>query len=199
VGRSTHLGCRYLLQGPKRFIWVFIYKVSILKPDSPSDAVVVDSCNHIDHVCHSREDAPHYFFLVFNTFFLIIYTLPCRLMISRWGSFGFSTLRRSNYIPILGRLFKRLESSVIFLSYNPLLNFFYFIITPVSVLHWVGSLWKVDQGVFALHLKLRRINTSKKNTSKILWSRMANPFFMTQKGKRNFLFIGPNPRWDMSP
>jgi len=47
----------------------FLSKVSILKPDSPSNAVVADSCGHNSQVCDGRESAPQVFFFVYNTFF----------------------------------------------------------------------------------------------------------------------------------
>jgi len=36
----------------------FLSKVSILKPDAPSDVVTTDSCSHSDRVCHNQENAP---------------------------------------------------------------------------------------------------------------------------------------------
>lgn len=47
----------------------FLSKVSILKPDSPSDVVATNSCNHTDQVCHDRENGPQDFFFVYTCLF----------------------------------------------------------------------------------------------------------------------------------
>jgi len=55
----------------------FLYKVTFLKLDSPSDALMADICGYTDRVCHRRENAPHDFFFIYNTFFSYLHiTLP---------------------------------------------------------------------------------------------------------------------------
>jgi len=55
----------------------FLSKVSMLKPDSPSDVIVADSCDYIDQVCHGRENGPHDFFFVYTCLFNDLHvTLP---------------------------------------------------------------------------------------------------------------------------
>ena len=36
----------------------FLYKVSMLKANSPLEVVAADSCNHTDQACHGREKGP---------------------------------------------------------------------------------------------------------------------------------------------
>lgn len=46
----------------------FLSKVSFLKRDSPSNALMADICGYTYRVCHVRENAPHDFIFVYNTF-----------------------------------------------------------------------------------------------------------------------------------
>ena len=55
----------------------YLSKKSFIKLDCPSDVVMVDICGHTDRVCHGRENAPQYFFFVYNTFISDLHmTLP---------------------------------------------------------------------------------------------------------------------------
>ena len=55
----------------------FISKVSFIKLDAPSDALMADICGYSDRVCHGRENVPHDLFFVYNTFFHDLHiTLP---------------------------------------------------------------------------------------------------------------------------
>jgi len=55
----------------------FLSKVSFLKLDSHSDALMVDIYGYTDRVCHRRENAPQDFFFTTSFFFLTYnVTLP---------------------------------------------------------------------------------------------------------------------------
>jgi len=56
---------------------IFLCKLSILKPDFPSDVVTINNCNHTDWVCHGRENGAHDFFFLYTCLFNDMHiTLP---------------------------------------------------------------------------------------------------------------------------
>jgi len=71
----------------------FLSENNFLTPDCPSEAIVADICGVTDHVCHGRENAPHDFFFVYNTFFADLHvTLP-------FDDFTMGVLRILNVAP----------------------------------------------------------------------------------------------------
>jgi len=85
----------------------FFSKVSFIKPDAPSDALMDGICGYSDRVCHGRENAPHDFFFVYDAFFHDLHvTLPFDDF--TMGFFESSMWRRPNCTPIYGRAFRRL-------------------------------------------------------------------------------------------
>ena len=51
------------------FVHEFISRVTMLKPDSPSNVVTVDSCSPSENVCHSQEGAYQDFIYVYTCLF----------------------------------------------------------------------------------------------------------------------------------
>jgi len=110
------------------------------------------------------------------------------------GSFWSLKWHRPNYILILRRLFKCLEFSVIFLSYNPLLNPFYSIITlvrvtPVSWLSltsWPRSICFAPYTSSYKHFKEKYFKNLVESDDK--------PFLYDAEGKTKFLF-----HWTQTP
>ena len=47
----------------------FLSKVSMLKPDSPSNVVVANSCDYTNRVCHSQKNGSQDFFFVYTCLF----------------------------------------------------------------------------------------------------------------------------------
>lgn len=71
----------------------FLSKVAFIKLDCSSDALMTDIYGYTDRVCHGRENAPHDFFFVYNTFFAYLHiTLP-------FDDFTMGVLRILNMAP----------------------------------------------------------------------------------------------------
>ena len=71
----------------------FLSENSFLSPECPSKAITPDICGVTDHVCHSRENALHNFFFVYNTFFADLHiTFP-------FDDFSIGVLRILNVAP----------------------------------------------------------------------------------------------------
>jgi len=66
---------------------------SFLSLECSSKAITADICGVTDRVCHGRENAPHNFFFVYNTFFVDLHiTLP-------FDNFTMGVLRILNVAP----------------------------------------------------------------------------------------------------
>ena len=55
----------------------FIFRVSMLKPDSPQDVIAVNSCSPFEGICQNWENSPQDFFYIYTCLFTDLHiTLP---------------------------------------------------------------------------------------------------------------------------
>ena len=102
----------------------FLYNVSMLISDCPSDVVAIDTCNYTDRVCHNRENDPQDFFFACTFLFN---DLHVTLSFDEFTmeSLGSSTLLLPSYIQIHGWPF-RLICDVFRLRSSPQSFLFYY-------------------------------------------------------------------------